>query len=260
MWETLFWWAVFLIDNHMGSAMLNLKKYCPSANDLIETWNSGSSVPKIYDQGWVIKNGGGVATRSSFNLLGGYVEYDIDLSTANPGVNANIYTISPNISHGESGYTADDYCDAQMTGNNFCLEVDWIESNGNCGGATTIHTEQGPGYPGCNAWGCGYDYHYNGRTQFHVRIEYAADGMCTVIRDGQTIEYWMYDPQPDSSDSAVIKDYNERVGSIITSTQWTGWVPVEDCSTTGDLASSSFSVSNLVVFGSVVQGPTPTMC
>merc|ERR1712232_1409647 len=64
---------------------------------------------------------------------------------------------------------------------------DWIESNGNCGGATTLHTKQGNGPDGCTAWGCRASYHYNGKSSFHVRIEYGKDGSWTTIRDGQVI-------------------------------------------------------------------------
>jgi hypothetical protein len=39
-----------------------------------------------------------------------------------------------------------------------------------------------------------------------------------------------------------------------------GWVPVSDCGTSGNLDAAKFSISNLVINGTVVQGPTPTMC
>merc|ERR1712224_168469 len=84
---------------------------------------------------------GGAATKSAYNLLGGFVEFDIDLSGVTPGVNANIYTISPGI--GGGGYQQGNYCDGAVNDKPWCLEVDWIESNGNCGGATTLHTKAG---------------------------------------------------------------------------------------------------------------------
>jgi len=34
------------------------------------------------------------------------------------------------------------------------VEVDWIETNGNCGAATTLHTVEGYFSEGCNAGGC----------------------------------------------------------------------------------------------------------
>ena len=49
----------------------------------------------MFDGGWLIHGGGGVATKAAFNLNNGSVEYDVDFSRTNVGVNANIYTISP---------------------------------------------------------------------------------------------------------------------------------------------------------------------
>jgi hypothetical protein len=201
-----------------------------------------------------------VATKSAFNLLGGAVEFDIDFSGVHKGVNANIYTISPTIQ--ASGFNKDDYCDgAEKDQAKWCMEVDWIESNGDCGGATTLHTMFGPGYPGCTAWGCRASYHYNGKSSFHMRIEHSTDGTWTTTRDGQVIAYGSLDPPPAASDTGVIKSTMENKGAVIYSSLWTGWVPVDDCGTQpGDLDSSSFSVKNLKINGAVVQGPTPTAC
>jgi len=58
----------------------------------------------------------------------------------------------------------------------------------------------------------------------------------------------------------VKKNHEER-GAVLYSSEWVGWVPVSDCpSTEEDLYGSSFTVSNLVISGSVVQGPEPTVC
>ena len=48
--------------------------------------------------------GGSGATKAAFNLLGGSVEFDFDVSNVHPGVNSNIYTISPN-GVGSGGFT-----------------------------------------------------------------------------------------------------------------------------------------------------------
>lgn len=214
--------------------------------------------PELRDQGWTVHGNGGVATKSAFNLVGGFVEFDIDLSGVRTGVNANIYTISPSI--GSGGYVGDNYCDGAVNDKPWCLEVDWLESNGNCGGATTLHTRAGPGSNGCTAWGCRASYHYGGRASFHVRIEYGEDGSWTTIRDGQVINAGTMSPTPGSGDWAVIKSSYESKGAVIYSSEWQGWVPVEDCGTSGDLGSSHFSINNLKVKGSVVQGPTPRAC
>jgi len=93
-----------------------------------------------------------------------------------------------------------------------------------------------------------------------MRIEYGADGTWTTIRDGQTIGTGSLSPNPSASDWSIIKNAYASKGAVFYSSEWQGWVPVEDCGTSGDLSSSHFSVSNLQISGSVVQGPTPTKC
>ena len=185
------------------------------------------------------------------------MEFDIDLSGVRTGVNANIYTISPSI--GSQGYVKENYCDGAGV-KPWCVEVDWLESNGNCGGATTLHTKQGTGNDGCTSWGCRNSYHYNGRASFHVRVEYGHDGSWTTIRDGNVINSGNLSPAPGGSDWAMLKSQYETKGALIYSSEWTGWVPVKDCGTSGDLGASHFTVSNLQITGSVVQGPTPRKC
>ena len=102
--------------------------YCPKSSDLTTAYGN----PQIYDRGWTVRGGGAVATKASFNLLGGSVEYDVDFSQTRPGVNANIYTISP--ANFGSSFSQSRYCDGAKTGSDWCVEVDWIETNGNCGG------------------------------------------------------------------------------------------------------------------------------
>jgi hypothetical protein len=212
----------------------------------------------LQDGGWRIQGNGGAATKSAYNLLGGFVEFDVDLSGVTPGVNANIYTISPSI--GGGGYQGGNYCDGAVNDKPWCLEVDWIESNGNCGGATTLHTKPGNGPDGCTAWGCRASYHYNGKASFHMRVEYGTDGSWTTIRDGQVIDAGSLSPRPGGFDWGVIKSSYESKGAVIYSSEWSGWVPVEDCGTSGNLEGSHFSISNLRIKGSIVQGPTPRAC
>jgi len=228
--------------------------YCPSAADLTTAYGT----PELKDQGWTVHGNGGVATKSTFNLLGGSVDFDIDLSAVSTGVNANIYTISPSI--GSSGYNGGNYCDGADNDKPWCLEVDWLESNGNCGGATTLHTKAGPGPNGCTSWGCRTNYHYNGRSVFHMRIEYGTDGSWTTKRDGQVINAGTMSPHPGAGDWAVIKSTYESKGALIYSSEWQGWVPVQECGTSGNLPGSHFSIKHLRITGSVVQGPTPRGC
>jgi len=217
----------------------------------------------VKDGGWTITAGGGVSTKAAFNLLGGSVEYDIDFTGTNVGVNANLYTISPTFSGGSSSSFNKnaDYCDGQGSGSSWCVEIDWIETNGNCGGATTLHTRSGTGNNGCTAWGCSYTAGYNGKTNFHMKVSYALDGSITVVRDGVTISYSSsYSPVPQTIDTTALSQAYSTKGAVIYSSQWQGWVPMDTCGSWKDLTSSTFTLSNLVINGAVVQGPTPNKC
>jgi hypothetical protein len=230
--------------------------YCPSSSDLTVEYGS----VQLHNQGWSITGGGAAATKAAFNLLGGSVEFDFEVTQANTGVNQNIYTISPH-GVGSGGFKGDNYCDgAKPAGDKWCVEVDWIESNGNCGGKSTLHDVPGHGTRGCNASGCGSSYHYNGRTSFHMKITYDTNGLWNIYRDGHHIAPSSLNPTPSNSDwSTVAKYYSER-GAVIYSSQWAGWVPLSDCGSHGDLKSSHFSVKNLRITGSVLQGPKPRLC
>jgi len=233
-----------------------LPTYCPSANDLTVAY-SGSSTPNLVNQGWQTNGGGAVATKAAFNLLGGTVEFDINLGGAQSGVNANIYTISPTFSG--SSFVQNDYCDGQKSGSQWCPEIDWIESNGNQCGQTTYHTIQGTG-SGCTAWGCDAVYNYNGQTSFHMRFDYSPNGQITATQNGQVLNI---SPSPQGSDWSTIQSYYQSRGAVIYSSQWTGWTPTcpgQGSSGNGNLGGSSFSISNLRITGTVVQGPVPASC
>jgi hypothetical protein len=134
--------------------------------------------------------------------------------------------------------------------------VDWLEANGHCGASWTLHAIKGPG-KGCTAWGCRASYTLSS-TKYKMRIEYASNGHVKVSRNGHLVEE--LSPEPGANIWDIVRQRNEAHGSVIYSSLWTGWVPREDCGTNGDLGSSSMTVSNLVVKGTVVQGPTPTVC
>merc|ERR1712024_78991 len=95
-----------------------------------------------------------------------------------------IYTISPSI--GGGGYQASNYCDDGGS-KPFCLEVDWIESNGACGGATTLHTNPEKSNNPCSSWGCRAAYQYNGQPVQRMKITYGMDGSWVTERNGQRI-------------------------------------------------------------------------
>lgn len=238
--------------------------YCPSADDLTVAYcdagpEHDKPCPLLMDQGWTIVGGGGAATKSAFNLNGGFVEFDLDVSNVDGGVNANLYTVSP------ESFTLDhfnktlDYCDGAASGSDWCMEMDWIEANGHCAAATTVHTKEGPGDDGCTAWGCRTTYHFEGKAKFHMKIAYDQNGQWTVSKDGKA--FTEYYPVPDESTWDFVRSMHESRGAVIYGSEWTGWVPVDDCGTTpGDLYGSNYSISNLVISGSVVKGPEPTKC
>merc|ERR1712110_226263 len=64
------------------------------------------------------------------------------------------------------------------------------------------------------------------------------------------------------NDWGIVKSNYESNGAVIYSSQWTcSWVPADFCGGgPGDLDGSHFSVSNLRISGSVVQGPEPQKC
>jgi hypothetical protein len=281
--------AIAFVVVHKSASCASLKtdesqghvRYCPSADDLVVAY-SAPLTPSLKDRGWTLHGGGGVATKSSFNLLGGFAEFDLDFSAVNEGVNANIYSISPRL-HGGDFSKAADYCDgggntSKPAGKGgYCLEVDWIESNGKCGGATAIHDVPGRNTSrrplGCNAAGCRKEYLYM-KSTMHMRAEYDTAGRLTLTHENQTITPKQWVPLPNASDWSVTERSYASLGAVIYSSQWIGWAPAQalgcidphscnfptpgNCSAV--LASSTYTVSNLEVFGTVVQGPVPTVC
>jgi hypothetical protein len=93
-----------------------------------------------------------------------------------------------------------------------------------------------------------------------MREEFGSDGTWTTIRDGQTISPSSLSPVPGGVDWSTLKGAYESHGAVVYSSQWVGWVPVDDCGGGGNLASAHFSVRNLRIYGAVVQGPTPQPC
>jgi len=228
-----------------------------AAGDLVTAYGS----PQLKDGGWDIHGNGGAASRASFNLLGGYVEFDVDVSNVKTGVNANLYAIAPS-NLGPGGFTDNDkqYCDGAINDRPNCIELDWVEQNGNCEGAATLHTVMGTGTSApCNSWGCRTSW-ADGKGKYTLRIDYDQSGRQTLKKDGMTFSDWS--PAPIQQDWDIIKGEMQSKGVVIYGSEWTGWVPsAHGCSDVdGDLAGSSYSISNIVVQGSVVQGPTPRMC
>lgn len=234
--------------------------YCPSADDLVMAYSDGTGGNvQIKNQGYSVQGNGGVATKASFNLLDGYVEFDVDVSNVQVGVNANLYAIAPEL--GNDGFYDNDkqYCDGAENDRTNCIELDWLESNGNCAGATTLHTVMGGGEGApCNSWGCRQEWDYNGKTQFHIRVEYDGNGKQRHFKDGQ--EATNLSPQPIQQDWDIIRNDMQNKGVILYGSEWTGWVPADHCGGGGSLDASSYSISNIVIKGSKVKGPEPRKC
>ena len=161
------------------------------------------------------------------------------------------------------------YCDIQPNKSPQCVEMDIIEANGNCAMATTWHTcsqanngiNPRPnlqcGRNGdCNDGGCAGHKSLPGG-MFRIRADFSEDGMMTVTLDGEQVNVNI----PSSSPKEKVVETMNSLGAMFHSTQWQGWVPSgSSCPTGGDLQSSRFSVFNVTIFGSVVQGAQPAKC
>ena len=78
--------------------------YCPNSND----WSVEYGTANFQDSGWSITGGARVRSKASFNLLGGYVEFDMNTAGAKSGVNNNFYLTSP------TRQNFPNYCDIQQ--------------------------------------------------------------------------------------------------------------------------------------------------
>jgi len=234
-----------------------LTEYCPAAGDLGIDYGSDG---KLHDQGWTINKAGRASTKAAYNLLGGSVEFDIDLKNAHTGVNQNFYTVSPTDLGGKA-YETSKYCDGQEPKGRWCMELDLLESNGDCGGATTLHTAN-HAKQGCNRGGCQATFKYPGGSNLKFKAEWNDKGEMTINLNGKPfVDGGKMNPKPDKQATGLVVSTMKKSGVVFVSSQWKGWVPLaSNCSSKNDLDSSSFSISNLVIRGSVVSGPKPKTC
>jgi hypothetical protein len=217
------------------------------------TWTNG---------GWSFHGGGRVSSKTAFNLLGGFMEFDMDTSGVANEVNTNFYTSSPKIANCGTAC----YCDIQDSHNSSrpsCMEMDIIENNGHCAMATTIHTFATDGKPNnadCDRWGCGATEKLPS-PKFHVKAEFGTDGSLTVSLNGVPND--KYNIKPSVASNQVVVNTMKSIGAVIESSQWFGWAPAEDQCPTGSkdaLDTSFLAITNVKVQGAVVQGPEPTKC
>ena len=137
------------------------------------------------------------------------------------------------------------------------MELDITENNGNCLMATTWHTSTGENN-GCDEWGCASMVHIS--NSYSVNATFSTSGWMNVFIDGKLNNN--FSPSVDQGAADTVKSTMMSIGAALWSSQWEGWVPDDGSCPgySGSLASSIFSVGNLEVYGSVVQGTVPTLC
>lgn len=140
------------------------------------------------------------------DLLGGTMEYDVDLSRVDCGCVAALYVIGmPGIGSDGQPFESSDglhYCDAQAVGGNFCPEFDIMEANQwayhatshscdtpdanghytNCDRPGTCDLDIFDNQPDIN-FGPGAQYQINTLQEFHTKVEFKQDD------DGEFSEY-----------------------------------------------------------------------
>ncbi|GMI13817.1 hypothetical protein TrLO_g934 [Triparma laevis f. longispina] len=224
--------------------------------------NSEFGNAEFSNNGWILTGDARVSSKTAWNLLGGYMQFTMDVSNTADGVNTNFYTSSP----GKENLGASTYCDDQGDGEQGCMEMDIIENNGKCAMQTTVHTFQTDGQPNngdCDRWGCAASMPLPDSHVFEIKAMFNEDGSMDVFLDGALhTGYSLYPVPSDNSNSVVVSTMNS-IGAVIESSQWFGWAPESDScpsGSSGGLSSSVLKISDVQVFGKVVQGPTPTLC
>jgi len=268
--------------------------YCPTSSELQWDYQSGDAAQAIVDGGWTISYDARVSTKGSFDLLGGYVEFDMDISKTLIGVNTNVYGIFPlptPAADGPNNFDVSNYCDGQVTANYYwCPEMDIVENNGPVAWGSTYHTQ--PRRTGSvhddNSWGCDpagcaadrlytppscYGSSCNGGNQtaidstkpFTIRAAFSQElgAMTVTFSQGKTKVVLQGDDfqngagwAPMGPDFATLKESMQNRGMVLESSQWTGWVPLNETCPSFDpsVDGSMFSVSNLKFKGRLVAG------
>jgi hypothetical protein len=266
--------------------------FCPKASDLQWDYGEGKPGNEIRDGGWTITEDGRVSSKGVFNLLGGYVEYDIDISRTAIGVNSNVYGVFPFMAAGD--FDALQYCDAQPISPVWCPEMDFVENNGPVAWTSTWHTVPGRvpngtrNSAGCDEKGCYAARFY--QPPFHYKAQCTAREPAPMIDSSRTYtirtsfdeltgdmnvtfkqgatnvnmagDSFLNDlgSAPDSYDRSIVKQFMEERGLAMVSSLWVGWVPAAAICPSYDATpeGSSFSVSNLRFAGKLIRGSAST--
>jgi len=217
------------------------------------------------------------------NLLGGSVEYDVDLSHHECGCIAAFYLVSMPGKHEDGSLWMETdgwgYCDANKVNGNWCPEFDIMEAN-KWAWATTPHKCDAPNskgfYYNCDAggtcqqnttaalawsdYGPGTNYTINTLKPFHVKIQFDSVNnqfssfTTTFTQDGKTksmkgdCSYLNY----------MSSDIANGMGFVVSN--WGGdasWLWHDRCS--GSCNWPELSVSNITIkTGNVSPGPGPS--
>ena len=91
-----------------------------------------------------------------------------------------------------------------------------------------------------------------------MKASFAANGWMTVTMDGASIGV---NPTPSDNARAFVQQTMASKGAQFHSSQWVGWVPGGNCQGGGGLDNSVFSVSNVKIMGTPLNGlMTPKRC
>jgi len=230
--------SLCLLFSLLLASPVSSQRYCPATNDLATQY--GQVYPS--QTGWTISGGGRVVTNTVWDLRGGAISFDMDLSQVGTGNNANLYLIAP-----AGQWDSSQYCDAQGQNGPVCEETDLIESNGNCGAQTSYHHFAG------NTGQIDFQYKYPSSGLVHIDVHFSATGNSFTIKGSQQGVTFV--------NKAMAIHASAISHAVIVSSLWQGWVP--DCNGRCSSAVSggaTYTVENLLVYGKPVGGYMPTTC
>jgi len=203
----------------------------------------------------------------TFKLLGGSIQFTVDLSEVGCGLNAAFYLVS--LPAAGAGSNGDYYCDANCVGGSCCSEMDLFEANRHAI-QITAHQCTG-GTSGCDSGGCakntqslgssafgpGASYTINSLQTFTVKISFTSSGgtlshITSVISQGSNSITLSHGSECGSTYLATIGKAISA-GMVPTFSYWGGsmsWLDSPACSSDNPEVSGSVIFSNIIVTGS----------
>lgn len=172
------------------------------------------------------------------NLLGGSMEYDVDLSEAGCNCNAAMYMIGMPAKNQNGSFRAGEdgmfYCDAAAVGGAYCPEFDIMEANQYAYRAVNHHCNEpnsGGHYDWCDKpgscavdiitdhptnekhYGPGSEYTIDTLREFHIKVDFVEDSQGTFVQysitltqDGSNVVMNQNCPEQLSKISDVLKN------------------------------------------------------